>query len=82
VVREEEVVREKRWGGKMVRGARKEGKLRCKVPKGGPSNETGIPWQPIGVEPIFAKPRQRAVLVRYILMKVGTALKRTKVELR
>jgi len=25
------------------------------VPKGGPSDETGIPWQPIGVEPILAK---------------------------
>ena len=29
--------------------------VRCKVPKGGPSGETGIPWQPIGVEPGIAK---------------------------
>ena len=29
--------------------------VRCKVPKGGSSGETGIPWQPIGVEPGIAK---------------------------
>ena len=29
--------------------------LRCKAPKGGSPGETGIPWQPIEVEPIIAK---------------------------
>ena len=29
--------------------------LRCKVPKGGSSGGTGIPWQPIQVKPIIAK---------------------------
>ena len=33
--------------------------VRCKVRKGRSSSRTGIPWQPIGVEPIFAKiPRE------------------------
>jgi len=36
------------------------GQVRCKVPKGGPSGGTGIPWQPIGVEPIFAKTPQES----------------------
>jgi len=29
--------------------------IRCKVPEGRSSGGTGIPWQLIGVEPIFAR---------------------------
>ena len=32
--------------------------IRCKVPKGGPSGGTGIPWQPTRVEPKIAKTKR------------------------